>query len=122
MKPLNIAILGYNVKQTIAGLRQITENNIEQVITINKTTHTVLLKDGTKLQAILSLDERSLQGKHFDQLMLFDDNRWDIRDHRLKDIFYITNVGMRQSVIPEEFQIIEYEDIIWDMGRNWKVF
>ena len=112
MKPLNIAILGYNVKQTIAGLRQITENNIEQVITINKTTHTVLLKDGTKLQAILSLDERSLQGKHFDQLMLFDDNRWDIRDYRLKDIFYITNVGMRQSVIPEEFQIIEYEDII----------
>jgi len=112
MKPLNIAILGYNIKQTIAGLRQITENNIEQVIAINKTTHTVLLKDGTKLQAILSLDERSLQGKHFDQLILFDDNRWEIRDYRLKDIFYIINVGMRQSVIPEEFQIIEYEDII----------
>ena len=111
MNPLNIAILGYDNKQTITGLRQITENNIEQVIAINKTTHTVLLGDGTKLQAILNLDERSLQGKHFDQLMLFDDNRWEIYDHRLKDIFYILNVGLRRSVIPEEFQTIEYEDI-----------
>ena len=108
---LNIGILGYNNELSEYGFRQIIENNKEQVNKISKNRRLALLKDGTRLDTIISPDWHSLQGCRFDQLILFDDNRWLIYSHRNEDIYNIKKFTMMLSNVPEEFQILNYEDI-----------
>ncbi len=108
---LNIGILGYNNKLSEYGFKQIIENNKEQVKKISKNKRIALLKDGTRLEAILNPGWHRLQGCRFDQLILFDDNRWLIYYYRDEDIYNIKKFTMMLSNVPEEFQILNYEDI-----------
>lgn len=107
----DIAFLGYNAKLTEYGLRQFAENNQENIIAISLINKTILFKDGTRIKGITIVDNRSLDGCRFDQLILFDDSRWLIRWDRAEDIHRILKWAMRLSNIPEKFQILEYEDI-----------
>lgn len=108
----DIAILGYTSKLSNYGLRQIYENNNEQVERFKNTQYDceLYLKDGTKIKAI-SYGENYLHGYKFDQLILFDDDRWLIKEDKAKEIRMIKLCTMYISNVPEEFQIIEYEDI-----------
>lgn len=107
----DIAFMGYNSKLTNYGFRQFFENNREQVRAVYFESLIIILKDGTKLKAIPSVDERSLRGYRFDQLILFDDDRWMIDFMREEDIRIIKALTMQLSNVPEEFQILKYEDI-----------
>lgn len=110
-KDIRIAFLGYNNKLTQSGLRQFVDNNIEQVIQFDTRRNLVYLRDGTFIKAFTSTDMQSLMGYRFDQLILFDDDRWEIWCQRLDDIVNIRKYTMMMSNIPEKFQILEYEDI-----------
>ena len=110
--PLRLAILGYDIRSTEQGLRHFINNNIEQIEGTSWVDKVIRLKDGSTIRGITSVDERSLQGKRFDQLILFDDNRWKIEHERSEDIRVIKALTMYVSVVPEEFQIIKYEYVI----------
>ena len=109
MLPLRLALIGYNQKTTELGLRYFIGNNTEQIEGVNWVGREIRLKDGTSIKGIISADELYLQGKRFDQLILFDDYRWEIEWHRSEDIRIIKALKMYVSIIPEEFQIIKYE-------------
>lgn len=107
--PLRLALLGYNQNTTEQGLRYFINNNIEQVDRVSWGSKEIRLKDGTTIKGLTSVDEMSLCGRKFDQLILFDDDRWEIEWHRSEDIRIIKTLTMYISVVPEEFQIIKYE-------------
>ena len=107
--PLRLALLGYNRHTTEQGLRYFINNNIEQIKGTNWRDKKIYLKDGSTIKGITSVDEQNLRGKRFDQLILFDDNRWNIKWHREEDIRIIKVLTMYCSIIPDEFQIIDYE-------------
>ena len=104
----DIAFLGYTSEFSRYGLKQFAENNIEQV---EKRTRDVLyLKDGTKITAI-GYGENWCRGYKFDQLILFDDDRWNIEFDKMREIYNIVLGTMYISNVPDEFQILKYEDI-----------
>jgi len=107
----DIAFLGYNAKLTNYGFRQFLENNREQIRAVYFESLIIILKDGTRLKAIPIVDVRHLGGYRFDQLILFDDERWLIEWKRSEDIRIIKALTMQLSNVPEEFQILKYEDI-----------
>ncbi|MGJ0847439.1 hypothetical protein ACR77J_12180 [Tissierella praeacuta] len=107
----DLAFLGYNNKLTKYGLGQFLRNNAEQILKADMATLTAYFKDGTKIKGLIGVDDRRLGGYRFDQLILFDDDRWLIRFDREEDIRIIKVLTMFDSNVPEEFQILEYEDI-----------
>jgi len=108
----DLALLGYTTALSRKGIKQLAENNKEQVEKLkwNTCDCELYLKDGTRIKAI-GYGECWLHGYKFDQLILFDDDRWEIDIHRDKTIRMIKACTMYMSDVPEEFQIIRYEDI-----------
>lgn len=107
--PLRLGLLGYSRHTTEDGLRYFINNNIEQVDGMTWCDKKIYLKDGSFIKGITSVNECNLYGLRLDQLILFDDDRWKIKWYREEDIRIIKALTMYCSVIPEEFQIIEYE-------------
>ena len=110
-KHFDLALLGYNAKLTKEGFGQFLRNNAEQISKADMKSLTALFKDGTRIKGLICSDDRSLRGYRFDQLLLFDDNRWLIELEREEDIWIIKALTMQLSNVPEEFQILKYEDI-----------
>ena len=107
IKPLKIALIGYNREQTINALKIFFENNKEDVICFNKYGRFILFKDETVIQAIFNED--NLRGQRFDQLILCDDSRWNIKIRRRGFIDYVRLNMMSHSCVPEDYQIMHYE-------------
>lgn len=107
--PLKIGFIGYNSQLAQDGLRQFVENNEDDVeIFIYKQSY-IRLKDGTE---IFGLYENSQKGNRLDQIILFDDDRWLIKSKRYHFIHFIFEHFINYySCVPEEYQILEYEDI-----------
>ena len=108
---LDIAFLGYNAKLTKYGLKQFIENNKESIDKVNWIQKMIHLKDGTRIKGLITPDEVGLRSFRIDQLILFDDNRWEIEWARAEEIRIIKALTMQVSNIPEEFLILKYEDI-----------
>lgn len=108
----DIALLGYTTELSREGVKQLAENNKEQIekLRINNYDCELFLKDGTRIKAI-GYSENWLRGYKFDQLILFDDDRWLIDIHKDETIRMIKACTMYVSNVPEEFQILKYEDI-----------
>lgn len=69
------------------------------------------LKDGTEIFGLY--ENRPNKGRMIDQLILFDDDRWLIKSEKHNFIHLIMQYFVSQySCVPEEFQILEYEDLI----------
>lgn len=107
--PLRLGLLGYNRHTTEDGLRYFINNNINQIEGTSWVSRTIYLKDGSYIRGITSAEETSLRGLRFDQIILFDDERWHIKFDRAEDIRILKALTLYTSVIPEEFQVIEYE-------------
>ena len=106
----DIALLGYNAELTKEGFGQFLRNNAEQISKADMKSLTALFKDGTRIKGLVSVNEM-MRGYRFDQLILFDDDRWMIDYIKAAEIRWIQKLAMQQSNIPEEFQILKYEDI-----------
>lgn len=107
----DLVLLGYNVKLTRIGIRQFVDNNIEQVTQFDTSRNIVYLKDGTTVKGMTFANDWSLRGYRFDQLILFDDDRWEICFAKAEEIRIIKALTMQRSNVPEGFQILKYEDI-----------
>lgn len=111
-RKLDIAFLGYTRELSIKGLRQFAENNKEQVLKFksNSCESELYLTDGTRIIAI-GYSENWQRRYKFDQLILFDDDRWLIETNKREEINNIRHRTMYISNVPEEFQILLYEDV-----------
>ena len=112
IEPLKIGFIGYNSQLTQDGLRKFANNNEEDVAIFKKRTSYIRLKDGTEIIGLYENRVDGLRGNGLDQLILFDDERWMIKINRhnfIKEI--IAKCMSWYSCVPEEFQILEYEDI-----------
>ena len=108
---IDIGFLGYNAKLTEYGLKQFIENNEEDIDKVYWIQKVVFLKDGTKIKGLTTPNDIGLRGFKIDQLILFDDNRWEIEWARAEEIRIIKALTMQVSNVPEEFLILKYEDI-----------
>ncbi len=89
---------------------QFAENNKEDVELFKYKQSYMCLKDGTEIFGLY--ENRPNKGCMIDQLILFDDDRWLIKSERHNFIHLIMQYFVSQySCVPEEFQILEYEDI-----------
>ncbi len=110
--PLRIGFIGYNSQLTQDGLRQFVENNEEDVEIFKYRQSYIRLKDGTEIVGLYENRVDGLRGHRLDQLILFDDERWEIKWGRYDFIRRIIKRCIDgYSCVPEGFQILEYEDI-----------
>ena len=105
-----MGFIGYNRRLTLDGMGKFAEDNKEDVKWFYKDRSRMQLKDGTE---IFALDEKDTTYRwlRLDQLILFDDNRWEIKSKRYEFIVRVLSDLMWCSCIPDEFKILEYEDV-----------
>lgn len=110
--PLKIGFIGYNSQLTQDGLIQFAENNKEAVEIFEYRQNYIRLKDGTEIFGLYENRGENFRSRILDQLILFDDERWMIKWKRQD---FINRIIIRcldwYSCVPEEFQILEYEDV-----------
>ena len=112
IESLKIGFIGYNSQLTREGLKQFAENNKEDVEAFKYRQSYIRLKDGTEIVGLYENKVDGLRGHRFDQLILFDDERQEIKWERCSFIKRIIEECINwYSCVPEEDQIIEYEDI-----------
>lgn len=111
IQPLRLGFIGYNSNLTLYGMREFVENNKENVDYFSGNKRYIRLKDGTCIFALLE-SNINIRGYDLDQLILFDDDRWEIKKKKCNFICWILENLMYRSCVPEEFQILEYEDVI----------
>lgn len=110
--PLKLGFIGYNSRLTQDGLIKFAENNKEDVEICNYRQSYIRLKDGTEIFGLYENSIGDLGSRRLDQLIIFDDNRWEIKWKRYDFIRRtIERCISWYSCVPEEFQILEYEDI-----------
>lgn len=110
--PPKIGFIGYNSRLTQDGLMKFSENNKEDVEICNYRQSYIRLKDGTEIFGLYENSIGDLRSRRLDQLIIFDDNRWEIKWKRYDFIRRtIERCISWSSCVPEEFQILEYEDI-----------
>jgi len=105
--------MGYDCQLTQKGLNQFIENNKEQIdkIIFNVFEFVVYLKDNTIISGIYP--DMNSRGIRLDQLILFGNNdEWFTETSKMalvQDICCKTHMYI--SNMPEEFQILKYEDM-----------
>lgn len=110
--PLKIGFIGYNSQLTQDGFRQFAENNKENIEIFKYRQSYIRLKDRTEIVGLYENRVDGLRGHRLDQLILFDDERWNITAHRYDFIKQVIKKCVSwYSCVPKEFQIIKYEDI-----------
>lgn len=110
--PLHIAFLGYNRELGRTGMKKFAEDNQVLIEKFNQGyfDNEIKLKDGTIITLIHNHIDY-FRGNKFDQLILFDDDRWMIFSENFQTIRYVREYLMKMSNVPEEFQLLLYEDV-----------
>lgn len=115
MKPLKIAFIGYDHRQTRICLRQFAEDNAEQVLRFDDQVGRLFLLDGTVVEAIPSAQERLL-GRCYDQVVIADDRRMLTLAKRTEALACLLHTCERSNV-PEEF-IFQFYDTDAEQPRK----
>lgn len=105
--PLKIAFLGYNTRLTDLYFRQLAEDNREQVKYFDGRRGVMVLHDGTQIKALRG-PVKYLDGVRYDQVIIVDDRRLRIFEHRREELRYLRHVT-RYTEIPEEFRFQIYD-------------
>lgn len=104
---LRLAFLGFNDEQTHLYFDELAALNAEQVLYYDGRFGRILLRDGTEIMRI-SKARACSDGLRYDQAILADDRRMDIRAVRAREIDWLRHC-MAMSEIPPEFQFIIYD-------------
>ena len=107
---LTIGFMGYDTQQTLYGMQQFAENNEEQIAIYKSNGYDMYLKDGTYIVGIFPSREKDYYKYRFDQLILFDDDRWNIIHERSEDIKIIFDSMAHFSCVPDEYKIMNYSN------------
>jgi len=109
IRPLRLGFIGYNSKLTLYGMREFAENNKENIEVFKYRQSYIRLKNRTEIFGLYENDK--IKGCSLDQLIIFDDDRWEIKNKRCNFICFILENFMYHSCVPDEFKILEYEDV-----------
>jgi len=106
-RPLVIGFMSYNSKLTNDLFKWFCRNNEEEIVKYKYGSFGsfAIFNDGTKVIPITSVS--SQRGLKLDQLILCDDERWEIHMERYDDIKLIELQNMNITNVPDEFQILE---------------
>jgi len=99
-----IGIIGYNYDQSKQALKEIVEN--DESACRSMSSWGAVMFDKTRYFIIE--DSRGLRGFRFDQLVIVDDNRWNVYDKR-NDLILDAILSLAGSCVPNEFLVLEYE-------------
>lgn len=115
---LRLGLLGYTSQLSIDGVKQIAENNKDEIVkcVITSFEAHVVFKDGSIVKSISH--NGNLRGQKFDQLILFDDERWLIHFEKSRVIQRIVEETMHMSSVAPEWQIIRYLDFNRAMEKS----
>lgn len=107
-RSLVIGFMGYNLKLTNDLFKWFCNNNKEEIIEYRFGNYNQFAKfnDGTRVIPIYSA--QSQRGLKIDQLIICDDERWEIYSKRYDDISLLRFTSMCITNVPDEFQILEY--------------
>ena len=105
MTPLKIAFIGYNREQTRNHFEELYVANMEQISLVNLSGGVLILRDGTEIRRIDSLDDCAC--RRFDQIIIADDSRMNVLVERRDEIAAV-ELTMLLSCVPEDFQRIIY--------------
>lgn len=109
--PLKIAFLGWDARLTARYLRMLQLDNEGQVKTpagSQPRLDKVVLRDGTEIINVYSIGLKFLEGWRFDQVILADDRRMEIKErHRRVIAELLHRCGC--SNVPEEFRLQIYD-------------
>lgn len=108
--PLKMGLIGYNTTLTLKGIKDFAKNNKDDVEVFKPSSSYLRLKDGTEIFGLFE-NVSGLRGYDLDQLILYDDDRWEIKQHKYKFIAWLLENRMYRSCVPDEFKILEYEDV-----------
>lgn len=102
---LNIAIVAFNYELSKRALWEIANNDTNSKIKV-RTKDYIIMEDGTKYKIFPTYNH--VRGHCIDQLIIVDDDRWEVYNQQHELIDWI-KYRMFMSCVPEEFQIQEYE-------------
>ena len=109
--PLTIGLMGYNTQQTYYGMQLFENNNREQIKSHGSNGLDIILNDETRIIPISpSLNfNLYLRGRRLDQLILFDDERWNIEikhSDLIKKILH--QYILSYTCVPDDYIIMRY--------------
>jgi hypothetical protein len=112
-KYLVVGFMGYNSKLTNDLFKWFCDNNREEIVEsrFGNWDSFAIFNDGTKVIPIRS--SQNQRGLKIDQLILCDDERWEIYRKRYDDISLTRLTSMSITNVPDEFQILE---CLYDKG------
>lgn len=106
-RPLEIAFMGWNLDTSSYLLGRFADDNPEWVAQRRRERLTLI--DGTHIKAISPrMVRRGFDGYRFDQLILADDRRGELRIEAAHEIAVVRWGCMARSCVPEEYQILCY--------------
>jgi adenylate kinase len=80
---INIAVVGYNNDLSLKAARELATNDMDsEIVLANKNT--IMMKDGTHYIPIGNANQ--IRGCRYDQIILVDDERWEVLVKRANDI------------------------------------
>lgn len=101
---MRIGVIAYDYKLSCRACYFLA--NLDQDSTIHYSAiDFVVMKDGTIYQAISENTER-LRGSRFNQIILVDDNRWEVLGKRKTEIALLINENFLSDV---DWQIQKYD-------------
>jgi len=108
MKPLTLAFVGFNARQTREYFQQFVQDNWEQIYVYDPQVGWARFFDGTVVKCIPSTEQVKRDGLRYDQIILADDRRMMIWKER-SELLCFLNDCCRYSQIPHDFRYQIYD-------------
>lgn len=105
MNDLVIAVVAFNYKLSCEAIRELAYND-QNYKPIQICMGFCKMQDGTRYKCFST--EEKTRGHHIDQIILVDDNRWEV-DWQQFELIDSLKHRMYMSYVPDEFQIQRYE-------------
>jgi hypothetical protein len=104
---LRVAVIGYTYELSCRAIRILAKSDESKIKTVKKSQ--IIMEDDTEYFAISPDSYDSLRGYKFDQLIIVDDDRWEILYKHCGIINYIKQRILYYSFVPESFQVQKFE-------------
>ncbi len=104
---LKIGVLGWDSHLSQVALKQVVLN--DKTTTPKKIYKDKVITEDESLYMIVPQEIDKLRGLRFDQLILVDDERWQLLDKHYYLIKDFENYVISTSCVPDEFKIQKYE-------------
>lgn len=106
--PLHIGVIGYNRRIVNAAIQIMIKQTNEEIRARHGFGHIVITTNDITYRNITGLDDNQISGLCFDQVIIVDDERWNVL-HNQREIIEASVYRLRHSCVPEDYQIQKLE-------------